>query len=130
LWEEGAKGPEGKSKLAKDKSLKIKARDALPRDPQESSKRLLSKKQGGPIKIIKQDLVRGQGVSSRASLLGPWVPSSMTLLAVGYHARVVTLGCMAKRRGVSSRASLLISVKVLVGNVVTTNHHAMAVSPD
>jgi hypothetical protein len=59
LWEEGAKGPEGKSKLAKDKSLKIKPRDASPRDPRESSKRLLSKKQGGPIKIIKQDLVRG-----------------------------------------------------------------------
>jgi hypothetical protein len=59
LWEEGAKGPEGKSKLAKDKSLKIKPRDALPRDPRESSKRLFSKKQGGPIKIIKQDLVRG-----------------------------------------------------------------------
>jgi hypothetical protein len=32
-WEEGAKGPEGKSKLVKDKSLKIKPRDASPRDP-------------------------------------------------------------------------------------------------
>jgi hypothetical protein len=51
LWEEGAKGPEGKSKLAKDKSLNIKRRDASPRDPRESSKRLLSKKQEGPIKI-------------------------------------------------------------------------------
>jgi hypothetical protein len=50
LWEEGAKGPEGKSKMAKDKSLKIKPRDALPRDPRESNKRLLSKKQEGPIK--------------------------------------------------------------------------------
>jgi hypothetical protein len=51
LWEEGAKGPEGKRKLAKDKSLKeIKPRDASPRDPCESSKRLLSKKQKGPIK--------------------------------------------------------------------------------
>jgi hypothetical protein len=59
LWEEGAKGPEGKSKLAKDKSLKIKPREASPRDPRESSKRILSKKQGGSIKIIKQDLVRG-----------------------------------------------------------------------
>jgi hypothetical protein len=37
---------------------------------------------------------------------------------------------MAKRKGVSSRANLLISVKVLVGNVVTTGHHARAVSPD
>jgi hypothetical protein len=39
-------------------------------------------------------------------------------------------GCLAKGKGVSSRASLLISVKVLVGNVVTTGHHARAVSPD
>jgi hypothetical protein len=59
LWEEGAKGPEGKSKLVKDKSLRIKPRDASPRDPRESNKRLLSKKQEGPEKIIKQDLVRG-----------------------------------------------------------------------
>jgi hypothetical protein len=58
-WEEGAKGPEGKSKLAKDKSLRIKPRDASPRDPRESNKRLLSKKQEGPVKIIKQDLIRG-----------------------------------------------------------------------
>jgi hypothetical protein len=50
LWEEGAKGPEGKSKLAKDKNLKIKPRDASPRDPRERNKRLLSKKQEGPIK--------------------------------------------------------------------------------
>jgi hypothetical protein len=50
LWEEGAKGPEGKRKLAKDKSLKIKPRDASPRDPRESSKNLLSKKQEGPRK--------------------------------------------------------------------------------
>jgi hypothetical protein len=55
-WEEGAKGPEGKSKLVKDKSLRIKPRDASPRDPRESNKRLLSKKQEGPGKIIKQDL--------------------------------------------------------------------------
>jgi hypothetical protein len=51
--------PKGKSKLTKDKSLKIKPQDASPRDPRESGKRFLSKKQGGPIKIIKQDLVRG-----------------------------------------------------------------------
>jgi hypothetical protein len=54
----------------------------------------------------------------------------MTLLAAGYHARVVALGGIAKRKGVSSRASLLISVKVLVGNIATTGHHARAVSPD
>jgi hypothetical protein len=53
----------------------------------------------------------------------------MKLLAVGYHARVVDLGCMAKRKGVSSRANLLISVKVLVGNIATIGHHARAVSP-
>jgi hypothetical protein len=59
LWEEGAKGPEGKSKLTKDKSLRIKPRDASTRDPRESNKRLLSKKQEGFVKITKQDLVRG-----------------------------------------------------------------------
>jgi hypothetical protein len=53
----------------------------------------------------------------------------MTLLAAGYHARVVALGGIAKRKGVSSRASLLISVKVLVGNIATTSHHARACVP-
>jgi hypothetical protein len=47
-WEEGAKGPEGKSKLVKDKILRIKPQDASPRDPQESNKRLLDKKLEGP----------------------------------------------------------------------------------
>jgi hypothetical protein len=51
----------------------------------------------------------------------------MTLLAAGYHARVVALGCMAKRKGVSSRANLLISVKVLVGNIATSGHQARAI---
>jgi hypothetical protein len=37
----------------------------------------------------------------------------MTLPAVGHHARVVALGGIAKRKGVSSRANLLISVKCL-----------------
>jgi hypothetical protein len=69
-------------------------------------------------------------VSSRANLLGPWVPSSMTLPPAGYHARAVALGCMAKGKGVSSRASLLISTKVLVGNAVSFGHHAKEVSPD
>jgi hypothetical protein len=54
----------------------------------------------------------------------------MTLPPAGYHARAVTFGCMAKGKGVSSRANLLISVKVLVGNAVTTGHHARTVSPD
>jgi hypothetical protein len=54
----------------------------------------------------------------------------MTLLAVGYHARVVALGCMAKRKGVSSRVNLLISVKVLVGNIVTSGHQAREMSLD
>jgi hypothetical protein len=54
----------------------------------------------------------------------------MTLPPAGYHARVVTLGCMAKGKGVSSRANLLISVKILVGNAVTTGHHARTVSSD
>jgi hypothetical protein len=49
LWEEGAKGPGGKSKLVRDKShKKIKPRDASPRDPREGNKRPLNKKQEGP----------------------------------------------------------------------------------
>jgi hypothetical protein len=54
----------------------------------------------------------------------------MTLVAAGYHAKVVALAGIAKRKGVSSRASLLISMKVLVGNIATTGHHARVVSPD
>jgi hypothetical protein len=84
----------------------------------------------GTHKNNKTRLSQRIGVSSRANLLGPWVPSSMKLLTAGYHARVVTLGCMAKRKWVSSQANLLISVKVLVVNVVTNGHHAKAVSPD
>jgi hypothetical protein len=57
-WEEGAKGPEGKSKMVKDKILKLKPQDASPRDPQESNKNILSKKKEGPGKIIKQGLTR------------------------------------------------------------------------
>jgi hypothetical protein len=58
-WEEEAKGPEGKSKLVTDKSLRIKPQDASPRDPRESNKRLLRKKQEGPGEVIKQELTRG-----------------------------------------------------------------------
>jgi hypothetical protein len=56
-WEEGAKGPEGKSKLVKDKSLRINLEMLRPGISEKA--RLLSKKQEGPRKIIKQDLVRG-----------------------------------------------------------------------
>jgi hypothetical protein len=48
LWEEGAKGPEGKSSWKKIKSKRMKPSDASPRDPRESNKRLLSKKQRDP----------------------------------------------------------------------------------
>ena len=48
----------------------------------------------------------------------------------GHHARVVTLGWMAKGKGFSSRTSLLISEKILVGNVVTIVNHTRAVSLD
>jgi hypothetical protein len=50
LWEEGAKGPEGKSKLAKDKSLKINLEMLRLGIPEKEIKELLSKKQEGPIK--------------------------------------------------------------------------------
>jgi hypothetical protein len=56
------------------------------------------------------------------------VSSSMTLPSSGHHARAVTFGCMAKGKGVSSRASLIISVKIPVGNTVSSGHHAKAVS--
>jgi hypothetical protein len=89
-----------------------------------------SRRNRGTRRKINQDLVEGWGVSSRASSLRPWFPNGMTLPTSGYHARVVALGCMAKRKGVSSRASLLISVKVLVGNIVTSGHQARAISLD
>jgi hypothetical protein len=54
----------------------------------------------------------------------------MALPLAGYHARAVTLGCMAKGKGVSSRANLLISVKVLMDNAASSGHHAKAVSPN
>ena len=52
----------------------------------------------------------------------------MTLPLSGHHARAMTLGCMAKGKGVSSRASLIISAKILVGNTDSSSHHAKAVS--
>jgi hypothetical protein len=54
----------------------------------------------------------------------------MTLPPYGYHARVVTLGCIVKGKGISSRAILLIYAKVLMGNTITTGHHAREVTPD
>jgi hypothetical protein len=47
----------------------------------------------------------------------------MTLPTTGYHARVVALGGISKRKGVSLRANLLISMKCLwvtLPPVVTT----------
>jgi hypothetical protein len=52
----------------------------------------------------------------------------MTLPLSGHHARAMTLGCMAKGKGVSSRASLIISAKILVGNTVRSGNHTKAVS--
>jgi hypothetical protein len=47
--------------LVKDKILEIKPRDASPRDPREGNKRPLSKKQEGPEKNNKQDLIKRIG---------------------------------------------------------------------
>jgi hypothetical protein len=58
-WEEGAKGPEGKSKLAKDKSLKINLEMLRPGIPEKAVKGFSARNKRDPIKIIKQDLVRG-----------------------------------------------------------------------
>jgi hypothetical protein len=52
----------------------------------------------------------------------------MTLPLSGHHARAVTLGCMAKGKGVSSRSSLIIYAKILVDNTVSSGHHAKEVS--
>jgi hypothetical protein len=48
LWEEGAKGLEGKSSWKKIKFKRVKPSDSSLRDPQESDKRLLSKKHRDP----------------------------------------------------------------------------------
>jgi hypothetical protein len=50
LWEEGAKGPEGKRSWEKIRAKRTKPSDASARYPRESNKRLLSKKKEGPIK--------------------------------------------------------------------------------
>jgi hypothetical protein len=84
----------------------------------------------GTHRKINQDLVEGWGVSSQANSLVPWVSNGMTLPASGYHTKVVALGCMAKRKGVSSRAIILISVKVLMGNIVNSSYQAKAMSLD
>jgi hypothetical protein len=52
----------------------------------------------------------------------------MTLPPSGYHAREMTFGRMAKGKRVSSRDSLLISMKVLMGNTVISGHHAKEIS--
>jgi hypothetical protein len=54
--------------------------------------------------------------------------NSMTLPLSGHHTRAVTFGCMVKGKGVSSRASLIIYVKIPVGNTISSGHHAKAVS--
>ena len=52
----------------------------------------------------------------------------MTLLAAGCHAKVVALGGIAKRKGVSLRANLLISVKCFVDKTVTYGHQTRIVA--
>jgi hypothetical protein len=41
---------------------------------------------------------------------------------------VVALGCIVKRKGVSSRANLIISVKCFVDDIVTFGHQARTVA--
>jgi hypothetical protein len=47
--------------MVKDKTLKMKPRDASARDPQESNKKPLSKKKEGPKKDNKKDLIKRIG---------------------------------------------------------------------
>jgi hypothetical protein len=58
-WEEGAKGPESKRKLAKDKSLKINLEMLRPWIPEKAVKGFSARNKRDPLKIIKQDRVRG-----------------------------------------------------------------------
>jgi hypothetical protein len=53
LWEEGAKGPEGKSKLVKDKSLKMNLEMLRPGIPEKAIKSFSARNKREPKKIIK-----------------------------------------------------------------------------
>ena len=58
-WEEGAKGPEGKNKLVKDKSLRISLKMLRLGIPEKKIKSFSIRNKRDPKKIIKQDLIRG-----------------------------------------------------------------------
>jgi hypothetical protein len=49
-WEEGAKGPEGKSKLVKDKSLKMNLEMLHPGIPEKAIKSFLARNKRDPKK--------------------------------------------------------------------------------
>jgi hypothetical protein len=50
LWGEGAKGPEGKSKLVKDKSLKMNLEMLRPRIPEKAIKNFSARNKRDPKK--------------------------------------------------------------------------------
>jgi hypothetical protein len=51
----------------------------------------------------------------------------MTLPSSGHQAKVMALRCMAERKGVSSRSSLLISTRCLWVTLPLSGHHAKVV---
>jgi hypothetical protein len=96
--------------------------------PEKAIKSLSARNKRDLKKNNKKDLAKRIGALITSNPLCSWVPNSMTLPLSSYHARAVTFGCMAKGKGVSSRANLIISMKVLVGNTVSSGFHAKAVS--
>jgi len=75
-----------------------------------------------------KELFEGYEVSSRADLSRPWISSGMTLSSSSHQTRTMALSCMAERKGVSSRASLLISTRCLWVTLPSYGHHARAVT--
>ena len=73
-------------------------------------------------------LVEGYKVSSQADLSRPWISSGMKLPSSGHQTRVMAPSCMAARKGVSSRANLLISTRCLWVTLPLSSHHAGAVT--
>jgi hypothetical protein len=67
-------------------------------------------------------------VSSQVDLSRPWISSGMTLSLSSHQTKAVTLICMAERKGVSSRANLLISTRYLWVTLQPSSHHAEVVT--
>ena len=58
----------------------------------------------------------------------PWIYSGMTFSSSGHQTRAMALNCMAERKGVSSRASLLISTRCFSVTLPMFVHHTRVVT--